>query len=215
MNRTEYIPERNAGLRRFLGTAWVYQAFQSLVISRRARQWIVSDHIRPAAGMIVVDVGCGPARLRTQLPPDLEYFGFDPNPDYIKTARRTANGTFSVGTIKDFIQANGKALAGRVDLVTCMGVLHHVSSESMDEILTAARCLLRPGGRFVAIEPVFLACQDAASRWVLRQDRGTSILNDVEWRELLDRHFPRAQVRVTTHLLRIPYTHALLTGWAD
>jgi SAM-dependent methyltransferase len=165
--------------------------------------------------MIVVDVGCGPARLRALLPPDLEYFGFDPNPDYIANARRTTDGTFSVGTMNDFMQAYGEALAGRVDLVTCMGVLHHVSPDEMDEILFTARRLLRPGGRFVALEPVLLAWQDAASRWVVGQDRGTSILDDVEWRELLDRHFPRAQVRVTTHLLRIPYTHALLTAWAD
>jgi hypothetical protein len=94
-----------------------------------------------------------------------------------------------------------------------MGVLHHVSGEQMDEILEGAAALLKPNGRFCALEPAFLAKQDFLSTWVLKQDRGTSILFDVEWQRLLAKHFRIGEVQITNNLLRIPYVHALLTAW--
>ena len=117
------------------------------------------------------------------------------------------------GTIREFLDAHAEQLSGQVDLVTCMGVLHHVNTSQMDEILEGAACLLKPNGRFCGIEPAFLAKQDFLSTWVLKQDRGTSILMDVEWQRTLARHFRIAEVQVTNNLLRIPYVHALLTVW--
>ena len=163
--------------------------------------------------MTVLDVGCGPAVLRADLPNDIDYYGFDPSHDYIASAERKHEGTFIAGVMPDFLEIHGEALSGRVDVVLCSGVLHHLTTEQMKDVLAGARQLLKPGGRFAAIEPTFLAKQGILSRWVMNQDRGCNILYDFEWREVLASFFPKAEVKVLTNLIRIPYTHALLTGW--
>lgn len=160
-----------------------------------------------------MDVGCGPARLRPQFPEDIQYFGFDPNPDYIEKATEQGGGEFSVGVITDFLKAYQDRLEGKVDLVICSGVLHHLTTEQMNEVMAGADALLKEGGRFAALEPAWLARQDRLSRWVLSQDRGTNILHDFEWRRALESHFSRAEVKVVNRLVRIPYMYGLLSGW--
>jgi SAM-dependent methyltransferase len=207
------ITERNTGLRSWLTKASLYEGFQTLVGAKSARKWTVDHHIQAVEGMIIVDIGCGTGSMRTHLPVGINYYGFDPNPAYIEAAKKQHEGEFLAGVMNDFMRAHGKSLIGRVDLVICMGVLHHVNSEQMAEILYGSAQLLAAGGRFCGLEPAFLAKQDFLSRWVLKRDRGTSILFDVEWQRLLASHFRTSEVQITNNLLRIPYVHALLTGW--
>jgi 2-polyprenyl-3-methyl-5-hydroxy-6-metoxy-1,4-benzoquinol methylase len=207
------VTERNLGLRSVLAKPWIYDAFQAAVGASSSRKWLAKNHIRPESGMTVVDVGCGTGEWRRELPQEVQYFGFDPSASYIHSAQQSHTGSFMAGTIREFLDAHAAELAGKVDLVTCMGVLHHVSGEQMDEILEGAAALLKPNGRFCALEPAFLAKQDFLSTWVLKQDRGTSILFDVEWQRLLAKHFRIGEVQITNNLLRIPYVHALLTAW--
>lgn len=205
--------ERNSGIRALLSRPWIYDAFQAVVGATASRKWIAEQHLRVRPGMTVVDVGCGTGALRTQLPVDVSYFGFDPSSDYIASAKRCHSGDFSTGTMRDFLSEYGHKLAGRVDLVVCMGVLHHMNASDVAEVLSGAALLLNSSGRFCGVEPAFLVRQDRLSRWVLKQDRGTSIRQDVEWQRLLGNHFGRSEVQVANNLLRIPYVHALLTGW--
>ncbi|HQZ64038.1 MAG TPA: class I SAM-dependent methyltransferase [Planctomycetaceae bacterium] len=205
--------ERNTGFRSLLTHASLYNAFQTLVGAKSARRWIVSHHIRATEGMTIVDIGCGTGSLRANLPSRINYYGFDPNSSYIEAAKAKYEGEFLAGVMSDFMRVHGEQLIGQVDLVTCMGVLHHLDSSQMSETLSASSRLLRPGGRFVGLEPAFLAKQDLLSLWVLKQDRGTSILADAEWQRLLLKSFSRSDVQITNNLLRIPYIHALLTGW--
>ena len=204
--------ERNEGLRKILNLSAGYELFQILVGAKRGVRWLSEHHWRVGEGMTVVDVGCGPARLRSEFPEQIRYFGFDPNQNYIETARHRQKGTFHTGGMSDFLDCHGEALAGQVDLVICSGVLHHLLDTQIEEVLKGSCHLLKRGGRFAALEPTKLAKQDACSRWVISKDRGMNLLFDWEWTHLLDRHFPRTKTQVINNLLRIPYTHALLTG---
>jgi len=206
--------ERNHGVRAFLARSAGYDLFQRLVGSRPATHWLVEHFWKPVEGTTVVDIGCGSGTLRKFLPESIKYHGFDPNPDYIETARANNEGSFHLGTMPTFLAECGVDLEGSVDLVLCWGVLHHVDPTASHEILAGARRLLRTGGRFTAVEPAFLARQDRISRWILRQDRGTGILADIEWLRLVQEHFHDVEMQVTNRLLRIPYTHALLAASA-
>lgn len=205
--------ERNNGLRSFLQQPWVYETFQRLVAGSPAKRWLLDNHWKIEPGMTVLDIGCGPGNLRSDLPADIKYYGFDPNPDYIASAERDYDGTFLSGVMPDFLREHGAKLNGQVDVVLLSCVLHHLTREQMDEVLIGARQLLKNGGRFAILEPCLLAKQGMLSRWIMSQDRGCNILYDFQWREVLAGVFPECEIKVLTNLIRIPYTHAAMTGW--
>jgi SAM-dependent methyltransferase len=173
----------------------------------------MNEHFRPQTGFRIVDVGCGPGNRTDDLPKDCELFGFDPNEGYITDAKRNYVGTFILGDMRRFLDLHGNELEGSVDLIICCGVLHHVSIDEISEILAGSKLLLKEGGRFAAIEPTRLQKQDCFSRFLVNQDRGQNVLMDYEWADQLRRHFSVYEMRVVNRLLRIPYTHALMTGW--
>lgn len=211
--KLENQTEKNSGLHKFLGISTIYRIFQSIVGRPDSQAWMVEHHYRPKAGYRIVDIGCGPARILKMLPKPVDYYGLDPNQNYIEDAEKNFTGTFFRGDINGFMRRYGDALAHSVDLVICSGVLHHVSRDEIDTILSTSKKLLREGGRFAALEPTFLEKQDWASRTVLRQDRGQSIFMDHEWASIMKAHFPNYEAWVLNNLLRIPYTHILLTGY--
>lgn len=95
--------ERNKGIRKILGLSWIYQLFQTMVGSRRALRWLCDYHWKVESGMTVVDVGCGPARLRAEFSDDIRYFGFDPNSDYIARASEQGKSEYLIGVMSDFL----------------------------------------------------------------------------------------------------------------
>jgi SAM-dependent methyltransferase len=207
--------ERHLGLHSLLRFAGVYRLFQASVSRESERAWLMKEHFRPKEGCRIVDVGCGPGTRANELPNDCELYGFDPNEGYIADASRRYAGTFVVGDMRRFLDLYGDQLAGSVDLVICCGVLHHVSTDEVAEIMAGSKMLLKEGGRFAAIEPTRLQKQDYLSRFLVSQDRGQNVLMDYEWSEHLRRHFPKYETKVVNRLLRIPYTHVLMTGWKD
>lgn len=202
--------ERATGLHKLLGTSWIYDLFQFIVCGKAGMTWLCANHWKIEKGMVVVDVGCGTARLRAEFPEEISYYGFDPNARYIETGMKT-EANLVAGGMAEFLEKFGGVLAGKVDVVVCSGVLHHLSAEQMDEILAGAKLLLKQNGRFAALEPAFLVRQDWISRWILKQDRGTHILHDYEWRREMETFFDNVEVRVANNLIRIPYMYALIT----
>ena len=205
--------EQNTGLQSLLQHPRIYSAFQRLAGGSSAKHWLVENQWRIEPGMTVVDIGCGPGNMRADLPADIEYYGFDPNPDYIASAKNQHNGTFVAGVMQDFLEEYGGTLAGKVDVVICCCVLHHLTIAQIEDVFTGSLQLLKSNGRYAGIEPTLLAHQGLLSKWVMSMDRGCNILHDFNWREILASSFPECEVRVLTHLLRIPYTHVTLTGW--
>jgi hypothetical protein len=73
-----------------------------------------------------------------------------------------------------------------------IGVFHHLDDMEAEQTLAFAKLNLKPGGRFVAIEPCFLAHQSGLSRWIMSRDRGRNIRNGVRVADLLGRQFPES-----------------------
>jgi SAM-dependent methyltransferase len=148
-----------------------------------------------------------------QLPATVRYVGIDISSAYIELARQRfgEQATFLVGTAGTFLERGTNVLNG-ADLVVCNGLLHHLGDDEVLEVLQLAATILRPHGRFVALEPTYLQHQPPVSRWIMDQDRGRNIRTDTEWSELARRAFPDASARILTGLLRLPYTHVVLEG---
>src|SRR5438874_9910927 len=138
-----------------LRTARVYNLFQSFVGGDRDRTDFVRKHVVFRSDEKVVDAGCGPGRALEFLPL-VNYFGFDPNPDYIRLARsRYGNrGHFVCG---DASNPQVQEMAQGADVFLSLGVLHHLADNQISEMLALAQRSLHPSGRFIFYEPCFSA----------------------------------------------------------
>lgn len=185
-------------------------ALQGLVGRDRAHMRIARDHVRARPGDRLLDIGCGTGTIRARLG-DVDYHGIDCNPDYIREARATFGDrtTFHLG---DATELTGEVAS--FDIVLMLGLLHHLDDDAVRGLTAALRPLLRSGGRLVAVEPALVSGQTWLARQVIRCDRGRFVRSPRGYAALLSRGFTRLDTAVRHDLLRIPYTHCILEGFA-
>jgi SAM-dependent methyltransferase len=182
----------------------LYNLLQRLVGGGRDRAAFVGTHVAFRSDEKVVDAGCGTGSALEFLPL-VNYFGFDPNPEYIRVAQsRYGNrGEFFCG---DASSARVRELAQDADAFLSLGVLHHLTDQQIDEILGLARACLRPSGRFIFYEPCFSANDDCVGRMFMRLDRGGNIKTDQAWRALLSEYFATVEEHIRRPVYLFRYT---------
>jgi SAM-dependent methyltransferase len=182
----------------------LYNLLQELVGGGRDRADFVRTHVAFQPDEKVVDAGCGTGSALEFLPAT-NYFGFDPNPEYIRVAqsRYGSRGEFWCG---DASSPRVQELAQGADAFLSLGVLHHLSDQQIAEILSLARACLRPGGRFISYEPCFSANDDWVGRVFMRLDRGGNIKTDQAWRALLSEYFATVEEYIRRPVYLFRYT---------
>lgn len=194
------------GLRSVLALPWAYRLFIRLT-GGNARARFVREHLRPAPGARVLDLGCGPGDLLAHLP-GCDYVGVDLDPKYIAAAKAQFpdRGTFRCEAAETVAELE----PGSFDLVVASGLLHHLTDEQALATLDVARRALRPGGRFVSLDGCFVPKQSRIARWILRRDRGQFVRDLPAYLRLAEQVFPAVEPSIRHDLLRIPYTLLIL-----
>jgi SAM-dependent methyltransferase len=185
----------------------VYDSYQSLVGAPRCHQRFIAEMVRPRAGERVLDIGCGVGASVRYLPAGVRYVGIDISEAYIARARAdyADRGDF-------FCVDAGSATAetlGQFDLAFSFGVLHHLSDEMVGRVIDLVRKVVRPGGRFVTIDPCYAAGQNAIAKLIIDNDRGEFVRDRDGYVPLLA---GLGEVSAAIHhdLLRIPYTQIVM-----
>ena len=189
--------------RSILAMPWAYRLFGKLVI-HNGRRIYVREYIQPTPGMRIMDIGCGPADILSELP-DVEYVGIDISSKYIDAARHRygARGTFYCEDIADTVVRQPAS----VDLVLATGILHHLDDAETVHLLTTAKKALRQGGRFVAFDGCWVPDQSTFAKWIIGKDRGLHVRAPEAYTALARQVFGHVESHVRHDLLRIPYTH--------
>jgi SAM-dependent methyltransferase len=171
---------------------------------------LVRDYLRPLPTDRILDIGCGPASILASLPASVEYVGFDPSPRYIEAAQKRfgPRGTFVVGVAT----RENLPQYPPFNLALAVGVLHHLDDEAARELIELAFANLQTGGKLVTLDGCFTERQSAVARSLLRMDRGRYVRDAEHYKRLALDAFTQVELDVRTDLLRIPYTHAILTA---
>jgi len=107
-------------------------------------------HITPDAADRILDVGCGTGSLAIRIKkttPDVEVIGIDPDPTVIATARRKSEKAgVSINWRSGFLTPETCEEIGPVSKAVCSLVLHQTPLEEKNNILSAMRTVLQPGG---------------------------------------------------------------------
>lgn len=197
----------NRMLKSLLSIARVYRLFAFLSGADRLRKLYIETAIRPQAGFRILDIGCGPADILKDLP-SVDYHGFDPNSDYIDSARRKfgSRGQFQVQSVEERLIG----LYKEFDLVLATGVVHHLNDIDAKILFRLAHTALKPGGRLVTIDGCYCPGQSWIIRLLLRHDRGLFVRSQEEYLHLSRSAFSEVKASLRSDLLRIPYTHIIL-----
>jgi SAM-dependent methyltransferase len=167
------------------------------------------EFLQAKSGMKVLDVGCGPANILDYLP-DIDYTGMDLNEKHISSARQRygERGRFIVGDVaRDLNQQNES-----FDLINVSGLLHHLSDDEARSLFRSIRPLVKPRGRIVTLDPVWLPKQRAAVKFLYRLDSGMNIRTPEGYASLLEGLSLDFQTTTLNNLIRVPYDHFVMVG---
>jgi len=205
------MSQRTTGLYSWTQIPRLYDLFQSVLGAHRAREILVRDYIRPSPGARILDLGCGPAVMLPYLG-NVDYVGIDLNPRHIAEARRRygERGDFRCGDT-DSIAAIAD---GSYDIVLGIGVLHHLEDAQVANLARFAATHLAPSGRMVTIDPAFTPGQHWIARTLPAADAGRRVRTPEAYRQLATPIFRAVETTVRHDLMRIPYTHCIMTARA-
>ena len=203
------MSQRNTGLHGLLSFSFVHATFQWLVGANRFQKRFVDQFVQARPGQRLLDVGCGTGSLKRFLP-DVDYVGYDQSPAYIQMARKQYEdgAEFHVGEVAEMDPANFEAF----DIVIAVGLLHHLDDDDVHRFCDVAWDALANNGRLVTIDPTFVPKQSRFAKWLIKRDRGMNVRRPEEQQPLVQARFANVTFEVRTDLLRIPYTHLILTA---
>ena len=185
----------------------VFDLYQRLVGAPKCLERFVAQWIGAQPGDRLLDIGCGTGAVVPHLPRDVELVGVDISEAYIgaATARHGAVGQFLVADASD----QSLDLGAPFDIAYASGVLHHIPDEPARRVIEGAISRLKPGGRFVSIDPTLVQGQGWLSRTIVKADRGQFIRSPEQLAELMAGYSPSFEV--VTDMLNIPYAQVIET----
>lgn len=200
--------ERERGFYAALRNPKVYETVQSWMKADRVRSEFVQRFVRPQPGDRVLDIGCGPAHLLAHLP-DVEYIGWEPNASYVNKARTIYGdrGTFHVGL---FGPEEARSLEP-VDIAIVSAVLHHMSDVQARELFGLLRGVLKPGGRVITLDNVFIKGQNPIAKLLISLDRGRHVRSPDGYQQLARDTFGQVEGTVVPQTFP-PYTYFYMTA---
>ena len=202
----------HSGALGLLAFPWAYAAVKRLLYKPANHSRLLTEIIRPFPGCRILDIGCGPADILSYLPEYISaYTGLDFNPRYIEFAQQRwsdrKNCRFECRNLNDLVAENMQAF----DIVLALGLLHHISDADAGRLFRTVAELLKPGGRFITYDGVYMQGQNPVAKWLLAHDRGRAVRTEAGYLALARETFPETSGQILHDTLRVPYTIMVMT----
>jgi SAM-dependent methyltransferase len=199
------MAEDNSGLKALLRLPWAYEAVQMVMGGRRGRRELAAA-LRARPGDRVLDIGCGTAILRSELG-DVTYVGYEPNGDYVRAGQKMFGDRVSLH--EGYFDAAAAGRHAPFDVALVSAVLHHMDDGEAAELFDLLRRCLKPDGRVVTLDNVYVDDQNPVARWLISKDRGRNVRSPEGYAALARPYFARVD-GVVKHRAFIPYTHWIM-----
>jgi SAM-dependent methyltransferase len=201
------VAQRTSGAYRMITISEIYKALMFSLGANRAIARYVDEVLHPEPGIKMLDVGCGPANILSYLP-SVDYTGIDLNEKHIAFARQRygGRGRFIVGNVANGLKQHEETF----DLINASALLHHLADNEAVSLFNSLKDLLKPDGRIVTIDNVWLPDQRFAVKLVNKLDSGTNIRTPEGYLELLSGLGLEVKTSIFKDLLRIPYDHFVM-----
>ncbi len=196
-----------SGIHRVLSNPLAYSCMRAVIGGTKSSQIFVTTFIRPRTGDKILDIGCGPGDILEFLP-SVDYYGFDVNEAYINSARTRYpdRGQFFCKKLsRDAIPGNNI-----FDIVLACGVFHHLTDNEAVEMFELSNTLLKPGGRLITLDGVYMQGQSYLAHLLLSIDRGKFVRSQEQYQTIARKYFTDIRVSIRSDLIRLPYTHIII-----
>jgi SAM-dependent methyltransferase len=100
---------------------------------------------------------------------------------------------------------------GSFDLIVVSALLHHLGDDEARTLFSGLQELLKPTGRIVTIDNVWLDHQNPIARLLNHLDSGMNVRTPERYEALVAHLSLHAETRLYRDLLRIPYDHFCMT----
>ena len=178
-------------IRAVLKAPAIYNAFQSMVGAYAARGEIIRKCIPLGERKRVLEVGCGPGTNLDVMPQGVSYVGCDLSASYVAYAQKkyAGRGIFIHAAVGELLELGQNDF----DYVLASGLLHHLDDTQVNVLCREVSSVLRPGGRFIALEAIYCPEQSFLERHYMSLDRGEYIRHVEEYVALLQGTFPKIE----------------------
>jgi cyclopropane fatty-acyl-phospholipid synthase-like methyltransferase len=197
------------GIRSVLSIPIVYNFLQNTLGASNVRKELAEKYLNFERVERVLDIGCGTAELLQWIPENVEYVGFDASKVYIKAAQdryNDRNARFFTKCISEVDLHDTEPF----DLITAVGVIHHLCNIEVEKLFKVAAHALKDKGIFVSIDPCYVSDQSFISKAFIDRDRGQNVRTSKQYSQLAERVFKRVTSHHRNDLLRIPYDYSIL-----
>jgi len=187
----------------------IYSRYQDFIGALEMRKRLVNEFIKPFPGAKIIDIGCGPGTMLGNLPDDIQYTGFDLESKYIEYAKQQYGdrGEFICEGIDEFVNNT----PNHFDIVTSIGLLHHLNDKQANKVFCIAKEALVPGGRIITCDPAFVKNQNRITKFIVSLDRGKYVRTPEGYLGTANTVFSDVVSHVVTDMLRIPFTSFVMS----
>jgi SAM-dependent methyltransferase len=204
--------ERTGGVHKIVTLPALYSVIQRMISGAVAHKKVAERLFAGLEGKRVVEIGCGPGTWAPFLSRASNYIGVDWNEKHIAVAQNTYGSERMRFVRGDLSDADLLPQLDKCDAVIGMGILHHLDDRIAADVLAQAATILLPGGRYIGNEPVRHTGQHPVARLLKSLDSGKNIRTEAGYRHLFGEAFGTLHTQIVTDLIRMPYSHCLISA---
>jgi SAM-dependent methyltransferase len=175
------------------------------------RKRLQLDYIKAISGEKFLDIGCGTG-VTLDFMEGVDYTGFDMNKSYIEYARKRYKDKKCKFICSAINEENIDNYKESFNVALSFGVIHHLDDNETEKLFNIAYRALKPGGRFIYIEPCIMPKLNPITKWMMDNDRGKFLRKENEYKTITERVFKgNIKYEILKTIFPFPYTFIIGT----